>query len=214
MLWLTCASAQSFSESVISPKPVKMPFVNLFRTIRVGSLIGISLALSHLLEANPRNYVAIGVNIVLFFFLFGVNHGFERWFTLVLVATSVYFLCMYAEGVTDALGGPVIGRVNEASGSVFKKLFMLYEDAAAEAGRKAASSSMPTLRQEVSRLRPLANPTATASDMSLLRRLWKAKVSSAADTDDTSSFGVALSAQDAVRVVSEPGNKPGWKWFS
>ncbi len=178
-----------------------MPCQNLFRTIRVGSLIGIALALSHLLESTPRNYVAISVNVVLFFFLFGVNHGFERWLTLVMVATSVYFVCMYAEDVTESLGGPIVGRVNEVSSSALKKFFDMYNE------------DQPGLRHKAAQYKPLSHK----EEMSILKRLWKTK---ATDTglEDISrileSIGKgSVKARDAVRVIPEPASKLRWNWF-
>ena len=77
--------------------------VQLLRTIRTGALIGISLAVARLWELNPKNYVAIGTNLALFFLLFGINNGFNRWLTLVLVATSVYFCCLGSDGLASVI---------------------------------------------------------------------------------------------------------------
>lgn len=97
-----------------------MPFGNFFRTLRVGSLIGVTLALSHLLESEQRNYAAIGINAILFCLLFGINHGLERWITLVLVAAAAYLVSMYAEDLI--VGGPVGEQINQAGGAAVNQL--------------------------------------------------------------------------------------------
>ncbi len=179
-----------------------MPCQNLFRTIRVGSLIGIALALSHLMESSPRNYVAICVNVVLFFFLFGINHGFERWLTLVMVATSVYFGCMYAE---DLVGGPLVGRVNEASTSALRRLFDMYAD-------------QPAIHQHQFPPSQYKKPLTHREEMSLLKRLWKTKAAGVGVDlgrlmDSIGREGVR--ARDAVRVISGPAtgrSQKRWRW--
>lgn len=172
-----------------------MPLQNLFRTIRAGALIGIALALKHLMETNPRNYAAIGVNVVVFFFLFGVNHGFQRWFTLVLVGFSVYLACMYADSLTGSMGGPLIGRVNEASSSAIRKMFDMYQESQHH-DQAAASAGQPLTHSE---------------EMSLLKRLWRTKLSQSVFEDPLGPMSIR--AQDAVRIVSEPNARSIWRWF-
>jgi hypothetical protein len=74
-----------------------MPPSNAFHCAITGAMIGMLLALTHLLKSATRNYTAIGINSLLLIGTIGIDQGFRGWLTLGIVATTVYFGCLSAD---------------------------------------------------------------------------------------------------------------------
>jgi len=165
---------------------------NFFRTIRLGVLIGLALSISNQLEAHPKNYTVIGANGLAFLFIFGVNLGPGRWFTLVLVAATVYFACMFADDATAAFGGSFVQGVNEMGEAAFRKFF---------AALKEAPPPQSTARS--SKLR----------EFSIFKKLWRAVANKAFPA---TANAVKFRARDAVRVVNAAPlrMRHGWWWLA